>query len=106
MQAPEKRATTPGPERLETATGESFEPPAAAAAEAGPDSFWDSLVSFWGGVEPEQRVGVETLAAEEQPRTQQQSWLIEEWDFSAEHGYEPEFEGRSEFEHGEFERWI
>lgn len=27
-------------------------------------------------------------------------------DFSAEHGYEPGFEGRSEFEHGEFERWV
>jgi len=27
-------------------------------------------------------------------------------DFSAEHGFEPGFEGRSEFEHGEFERWV
>lgn len=32
-------------------------------------------------------------------------WRDEE-DFSAEHGYEPGFEGRSEFEHGEFERWV
>ena len=30
----------------------------------------------------------------------------EDDDFSAEHGYEPEFEGRSEFEHGEFDRWL
>ena len=31
---------------------------------------------------------------------------LDEEDFSAEHGYEPGFEGRSEFEHGEFELWI
>jgi hypothetical protein len=105
MQAPEKRATAQGPERLESATGEAFEPSAHAAAEAGPHSFWDSLVSFWGGGEPEQRVGLETLVAEDPPR-EPQSWLAEDWDFSAEHGYEPGFEGRSEFEHGEFDRWL
>ena len=31
---------------------------------------------------------------------------MDEEDFSAEHGYEPGVEGRSEFEHGEFERWL
>lgn len=107
MQASEKKATQPGEEGLEIATAEAFEP-----AASGPDpeewrhSFWDSLVSFWGSGEPGPRPEYETLTPQEQRPETQQGWLIDEWDFSAEHGYESEFEGRSEFEHGEFERWL
>jgi hypothetical protein len=39
------------------------------------------------------------------PASEISAWRDED-DFSAEHGYEPGFEGRSEFEHGEFERWV
>jgi hypothetical protein len=107
MQAPEKRATRHGEEGLESATDEAYEPVArAVASEEWRHSFWDSLVSFWGSGEPEQRLGSETLTPEEQRPETRQGWLIDEWDFSAEHGYEPDFEGRSEFEHGEFERWL
>jgi hypothetical protein len=107
MQAPEKRATPHAEEGFETATGETFEPAARGVApEEWRHSFWDSLVSFWSSGEPEQRLETETLTPEEQRFEMQQGWLIDEWDFSAEHGYEPEFEGRSEFEHGEFDRWL
>ena len=106
MQAPEKRAAAQGQEPLEPATSEAIEPAAPAAAQPGPHSFWDSLISFWGAVEPEPRIGFETLPLAEQRPEAQQGWLLEDWDFSAEHGYEADFEGRSEFEHGEFERWL
>lgn len=89
MQAPEKNAT-----------------PKDDTREEWRHSFWDSLVSFWGSGEPEQRLESETLAPEAQRLEIEQRWRIDEWDFSAEHGYEPEFEGRSEFEYGEFDRWL
>jgi hypothetical protein len=107
MEAFEKKAIPHGQEGLETAAGEAFEPAARAVApEEWRHSFWDSLVSFWGTGEQQQRLESETLTPEEQRFEAQQGRLIDEWDFSAEHGYEPEFEGRSEFEHGEFERWL
>jgi hypothetical protein len=107
MQAPEKKATRNGEVGLESAAAEASEPSTPGAApEEWRHSFWDSLVSFWGSGEPEQRLGTETFMLDEQPLETQQGWLIDEWDFSAEHGYEAEFEGRSEFEHGEFERWL
>ena len=107
MQAPGKNATQPTRETLETATGEASEPAApGAVVEEWRHSFWDALVSFWGSGASEQRLGSETFEPEEPRPPLQQGWLIDEWDFSAEHGYEPEFEGRSEFEYGEFERWI
>ena len=51
----------------------------------------------WGYVEPPEP------PSQPEPRGR---WLLDEDDFSSEHGYQPEFEGRSEFEHGEFERWL
>lgn len=107
MEAAEKKATQHREGGLESATGEAFEQAAAGAApEEWRHSFWDSLVSFWGAGEPEPRLEDETLASEAQAPEIQHGWRIDEWDFSAEHGYEPEFEGRSEFEYGEFERWL
>jgi hypothetical protein len=68
--------------------------PDAAPREARP-SLWDALLG-WGYAEPARR-----LVPPSESR-----WRLDEEDFSAEHGYEPGFEGRSEFEHGEFERWT
>ena len=59
-------------------------------------SLWDALVGYWGYSEP---------ARSSLPETRGR-WLLDEDDFSSEHGYETGFEGRSEFEHGEFDRWI
>ena len=107
MQAPEKKARQHEDEGLESATVEAADPAAPGSdPEEWRHNFWDSLVSFWGSGEPEQRVGSETLTPEEQRLETQQGWRIDEGDFSAEHGYQPGFEGRSEFEHGEFERWL
>jgi hypothetical protein len=106
MQAAEK-TTQHGEVGLEAAPGEAVEPSTPdAPPEVWRHSFWDSLVSFWGSGEPEQRLESETLTPEERPLETQPAWLIDEWDFSAEHGYEPDCEGRSEFEYGEFERWL
>lgn len=44
-------------------------------------------------------------AARAAPLPESSPWR-DEHEFSAEFGYEPGFEGRSEFEHGEFERWV
>jgi hypothetical protein len=59
-------------------------------------SVWDALIGYWGYVDPER-----SFVPESKGR-----WLLDEDDFSSEHGYEPGFEGRSEFEHGEFDRWL
>jgi len=59
-------------------------------------SVWDALIGYWGYVDPER-----SFVPEPKGR-----WLLDEDDFSSEHGYEPGAEGRSEFEHGEFERWL
>ena len=58
-------------------------------------SLWDALAG-WGYSEPTRSVVPETTGR----------WLLDDEDFSSEHGYEPGFEGRSEFEHGEFDRWL
>lgn len=71
--------------------------PGAALDEWRP-GFWDALVGYSAYIDPDRLRDVETEA-----RLHRSS---DEEDFSAEHGYEPGFEGRSEFEHGEFERWL
>ncbi len=60
--------------------------------------FWDALVGYWGYIDPDCLRDFDTGT---RPRRSS-----DDEDFSSEHGYEPEFEGRSEFEHGEFERWL
>lgn len=77
---------------------EAPSPEAATAGDALADrrpSLWDALVG-WGYGEPERRVVPQSASR----------WRLDEEDFSAEHGYESGFEGRSEFEHGDFERWT
>ena len=61
-------------------------------------SFWDALVGYgyWDYTEPEPRSEPERHGC----------WLLEDDDFSSEHGYVPGVDGRSEFEYGEFERWV
>jgi len=63
----------------------------------GPSSIWDALLGYgsWGYTEPEL-----SSVSEGQGR-----WLLEDDDFSSEHGYEP-VGGRTEFRYGEFERWV
>jgi hypothetical protein len=66
--------------------------PGAKALEI--SNLWETFVFYWCGGESESA----SLAASRR--------TFEDDDFSAEHGYQPGFEGRSEFEHGEFDRWI
>jgi hypothetical protein len=63
-----------------------------------PSNIWDALVGYdsWGDPEPEPRPVLEA----------QGRWLHDDDDFSSEHGYVPGVEGRTEFEYGEFERWV
>jgi hypothetical protein len=60
--------------------------------------FWDALVGYSAYIDPER------LRDPEAERRLHRS--SDDEDFSSEHGYEPGFEGRSEFEHGEFDRWL
>jgi len=79
-------------------------------------SIWDVLLGHWGygywgaagwggpvGLQATWGIFEPTPPSLVEPHGR---WLLDEDDFSAEHGYEPDFEGRSEFEHGEFERWL
>ncbi|MEO8180240.1 MAG: hypothetical protein ABI895_15500 [Deltaproteobacteria bacterium] len=66
----------------------------SGAKALGRSNLWETFVFYWSGGEPERA----NFAASRH--------ALEDDDFSAEHGYQPGFEGRSEFEHGEFERWI
>lgn len=59
---------------------------------------WDALVGYWDYVDPDR-----LRDPEAETRLHRSS---DDEDFSSEHGYQPGFEGRSEFEHGEFERWL
>jgi len=73
----------------------------------GPSSIWDALLGYgswgygswghgsWGDAEPQP-----SSTSEGQGR-----WLLEDDDFSSEHGYEP-VGGRTEFAYGEFDRWV
>jgi hypothetical protein len=63
-------------------------------------SVWDALAGYgyWDYVEPEPH-----WVPEEQG---QGRWLLEDDDFSSEHGYEPGVGGRTEFRYGEFDRWV
>jgi len=51
---------------------------------------------YWDYTEPQPRPAPEA----------QGRWLLEDDDFSSEHGYVPGVDGRTEFEYGEFERWV
>jgi glutathione S-transferase len=55
---------------------------------------WAALAAYFGPAHVRPSVQPEVSA-----------WQDED-DFSAEHGYEPGVEGRTEFEHGEFDRWV
>jgi hypothetical protein len=92
-----------GTEPLEGATGEALDldldldfAGAGAALTAPSHSLWDALAGYWVSPEPGHFMGVDFDPLRRS----------DEEDFSAEHGYEPGVEGRSEFEHGEFERWL
>jgi len=83
---------------LETAPSVAVETTTAPDTEPmGPrHSLWAALVGYFA---PADALRFPALPHESMRR-------MDEEDFSAEHGYEPGFEGRSEFEHGEFDRWI
>jgi hypothetical protein len=90
---PEFPSTLP----LETVTDVAVGPLRAESEPMGPrNSLWAALVGYFA---PAEALRFPALGHEGIRR-------LDEEDFSAEHGYEPGFEGRSEFEHGEFERWI
>ena len=75
--------------------------PAALHEEWRP-GFWDALVGYTSYIDPDR-----LRDPESEPRTERpEHRSFDEEDFSSEHGYEPGFEGRSEFEHGEFDRWL
>lgn len=84
---------------LETSWGGVVYPvaPGAALDEWRP-GLWDALVGYWDYIDPDRLRDPAT-----QTRLHRSS---DDEDFSSEHGYQPGFEGRSEFEHGEFERWL
>jgi hypothetical protein len=69
------------------------EPPARNALTE-TSGVWSALAAYFGPAHVRPSVQPEVSP-----------WQDED-DFSAEHGYEPGFEGRSEFEHGEFDRWL
>jgi hypothetical protein len=69
---------------------------AVGTPEAYRPSLWDALVGYWSYGEPQPSLPLETRG----------DWLLDEDDFSSEHGYQAGFEGRSEFQYGEFDRWI
>ena len=87
----------PGEDEIDITWVEPSEPDTAVATpEAYRPSVWDALVGYWSYGTPQPSLPPETSGR----------WLLDEDDFSSEHGYEPGFEGRSEFEYGEFERWT
>ena len=87
---------TPSPETRLERWSDAASPEALGETEAWRPGIWEAVVG-WGYVEPPEP------PSQPEPRGR---WLLDEDDFSPEHGYQPEFEGRSEFEHGEFERWL
>ncbi|MEY2936976.1 MAG: hypothetical protein RL033_7725 [Pseudomonadota bacterium] len=97
--SPSQRDDSLETDSLDTNWGGVFYP---IAPDAGLDEwrpgFWDALVGYWDYVDPDRLRDPAT-----ETRMHRSS---DDEDFSSEHGYEPEFEGRSEFEHGEFERWL
>lgn len=107
MTAPDRKResaeTTPTPrlpdDGFEANWGGVFYPaaPGAALGEWRP-GFWDALVGYWAYIDPDRLRDFDTGT---RPRRSS-----DDEDFASEHGYEPGFEGRSEFEHGEFERWV
>jgi len=87
----------PGEDSLEAASLEANEHATTVSTpEAYRPSLWDALVGYWSYGEPEPSLLPETGGR----------WLLDEDDFSVEHGYQTGFEGRSEFEYGEFDRWL
>lgn len=87
----------PGEEEIDVAWVEASEPATGVDTPvAYRPSVWDALVGYWsyGTAEPSH------------PPETTGRWLLDEDDFSSEHGYQPGFEGRCEFEYGEFERWT
>jgi hypothetical protein len=72
--------------------------PAAPTTDEWRPGFWDALVGYSAYIDPD-RLG----DPESERRLHRSS---DDEDFSSEHGYQPGFEGRSEFEHGEFDRWL
>jgi hypothetical protein len=102
MKAPENKLEWPSDEALRVQDVESPDSVPREALvpgfvpEAWHPGMWDALVGYWGYADPERNNVPE-------PRGR---WLLDDDDFSSEHGYEPGFEGRSEFEHGEFDRWL
>ena len=80
----------------DASTPELTSPEALGETEAWRPGIWEAVVG-WGYVEPPEP------PSQPEPRGR---WLLDDDDFSSEHGYQPEFEGRCEFEHGEFERWL
>jgi hypothetical protein len=85
---------------LDTDWGGVFYPltPRAALDDEWRPGFWDALVGYWGYIDPDRLRDPELEA-----RMHRSS---DDEDFSSEHGYESDLEGRSEFEHGDFERWL
>ena len=111
MKAPDIKQGSPNPAPtpslrdvdLDTDWGGVFYPaPPGATLDEWRPGFWDALVGYWAYIDPERLREPET-EAERETRMHRSS---DDDDFSAEHGYEPGFEGRSEFEHGEFDRWL
>jgi hypothetical protein len=105
MKAPENKPEWPLEEALRAQDAEAIDslPPELRAhatpgfvPEAWHPSVWDALVGYWGYADPQRNYVPESRGR----------WLLDDDDFSSEHGYEPGFEGRSEFEHGEFDRWL
>jgi hypothetical protein len=87
----------PAEDEIDVDWVEASEPATAASTpEAYRPSVWDALVGYWSYGAPEPSLPPEPTGR----------WLLDDEDFSAEHGYEAGFEGRSEFEYGEFERWT
>ena len=87
-------------------------PPGASVDQWHP-TFWDALVGYSSYIDPDRLRGFDDDRSSEgdldrlregSPQPERR-WSDDE-DFSSEHGYEPGFEGRSEFEHGDFERWL
>ena len=78
--------------------GGVFYPATPGDAEGWRPGFWDALVGYTAYIDPDR------LRDPESERSPHRS--SDDEDFSSEHGYEPGFEGRSEFEHGEFDRWL
>lgn len=72
--------------------------PATPPADDWRPGFWDALVGYSAYIDPDR-----LRDPESEQRLHRSS---DDEDFSSEHGYQAGFEGRSEFEHGEFDRWL